>query len=713
MKTNSVGRLEAWIVTDNLSSTRCLNASRQLSVLDVEPEIVTVPWMDPELSRLQAAGASPPDIAPDHGRVALAISLAHQRAWSRLSEHPQLTDSDWGLFVEDDITLHPDASDIGVAALLGEFFRHASAEGFAYLGMSAPTELGARGTMATEVTLETGRGAGFCSHAYAVQKWRARVLSAEIARQSRQQDIAFPVPLDVHLRRFWLNNGGAPMAAINLKSPDRRYPAHRGLFYQDRFVFPSRFAFRSPGQKDSELWDTTHLAHVPLATVPGFRLSESNDVPRLESKASSKIIRLSGSAALVWSLCEQGASQVEMVEFLNTEFPGTPDIADDVAVVLGRFRNLELIRFPGNAEGERERARCDAYLSTKPGIRLGTNRNGYVLRDLHQRRRWPLDGDAARVWKLCERPRKPAEIVSALRDRQLQVSDPSSQTVERLVDMGVLDQQPAPGTVRVKYLGRLGNHFFIHCFGRILAQQMGIDCWVAPLQGFPYTSTGFAETVSPDRKVELVLTEQTVDARELGRRDPAPRRIFLAGYFQRYEYYKPYKEAIRNDWLRFERIEDIDPNAMVVHVRGGDVWQRHTNWERGFQTTLPVSYYRNILDRTQYSRLYIVTERTDDPIVQRLCDLYRCEIVSKDPLHDFRFVASAHRIIMSKSTFAWWAAWLSDAGEIHFPREESWAPKSAGISLWVDDEPRYHFHDVEIPSPWRGDEHDIEAMLDA
>ena len=49
---------------------------------------------------------------------------------------------------------------------------------------------------------------------------------------------------------------------------------------------------------------------------------------------------------------------------------------------------------------------------------------------------------------------------------------------------------------------------------------------------------------------------------------------------------------------------------------------------------------------------------------------------------------------MSKSTFSWWAAFLSNAEEVYIPKasrgiwcwEES---REAGIDLFVDDESRY------------------------
>ena len=42
--------------------------------------------------------------------------------------------------------------------------------------------------------------------------------------------------------------------------------------------------------------------------------------------------------------------------------------------------------------------------------------------------------------------------------------------------------------IEVRYQGRLGNHLFQYCFGRILAEKMGYKLKADPIPGFPATS---------------------------------------------------------------------------------------------------------------------------------------------------------------------------------------------------------------------------------
>mmetsp|Transcript_7209 Transcript_7209/g.26524 ORF Transcript_7209/g.26524 Transcript_7209/m.26524 type:complete len:121 (+) Transcript_7209:192-554(+) len=78
---------------------------------------------------------------------------------------------------------------------------------------------------------------------------------------------------------------------------------------------------------------------------------------------------------------------------------------------------------------------------------------------------------------------------------------------------------------------------------------------------------------------------------------------------------------------------------------------------------------------------------------------------------DFRAIAMAKRIILTPSTFGWWAAWLSSATEVHWPGILKWHPllnmttsfvasrphqlvkTGKAKALWVN-ETRYIYHDV-------------------
>lgn len=272
-----------------------------------------------------------------------------------------------------------------------------------------------------------------------------------------------------------------------------------------------------------------------------------------------------------------------------------------------------------------------------------------------------------------------------------------------------IDDARVRGCVVAHHMGRLGNHLTIHAVGRGLADRLGFDFFAAEIPGFPGTA-GFDSLGKDDRFWDEVLERHRID--DATWTCKRPRNVLMRGYFQRYEYFRDYREHIRDDWLRIDKIP-LDDDHLVVHVRSGDVWARYTRKDRGHQGALPVSYYRNIIDRISWNRMTVVTSHVEDPIVGRLSELYDCDVRSGSVIDDFRFLASAKRLVMSASTFAWWAAWLSDAREVHFPLAEMWRPSDSNArAFWVDDEDRYVLHQPVLPKAWRGDAEDERVMVD-
>ena len=72
-------------------------------------------------------------------------------------------------------------------------------------------------------------------------------------------------------------------------------------------------------------------------------------------------------------------------------------------------------------------------------------------------------------------------------------------------------------------------------------------------------------------------------------------------------------------------------------------------------------------------------------------------MTSQSAINDFKIMGSFNKVIMSQSTFSWWAAWLSDATEIFTPVPQpgnnklinEWSIGRPDIATFVDDEPRY------------------------
>jgi hypothetical protein len=179
------------------------------------------------------------------------------------------------------------------------------------------------------------------------------------------------------------------------------------------------------------------------------------------------------------------------------------------------------------------------------------------------------------------------------------------------------------------------------------------------------------------------------------------RHIVLGGmgFFQRYEYYKPYKEKIRQ-WLRTEYYDvGQTENDAIIHLRLGDCILGDLA-EHPY--VMPPEYFQKALDSMSFDRLYICSdpETLEHPLFYQYMDSfkeYSPKLMGGNAIEDFNTIKSFNKIIMSQSTFSWWTAFLSDASEIFIPVPEGgkwgneWSTESPNIALFVDDEERYKY----------------------
>ena len=71
----------------------------------------------------------------------------------------------------------------------------------------------------------------------------------------------------------------------------------------------------------------------------------------------------------------------------------------------------------------------------------------------------------------------------------------------------------------------------------------------------------------------------------------------------------------------------------------------------------------------------------------------------------------ATKLVLSVSTIAWWAGWLSNATAIHFSMHGVWHPDaSKDVDLIVDEE-RYIYHDISTMTNWAATPQQIEALI--
>ena len=164
--------------------------------------------------------------------------------------------------------------------------------------------------------------------------------------------------------------------------------------------------------------------------------------------------------------------------------------------------------------------------------------------------------------------------------------------------------------------------------------------------------------------------------------------IVLCDYYQDYSIYKPYKDMIKSLYKNmYVDNLSIDSDAVSIHLRGTDC-----GWP-----TAPAMYARILESMDSFSAVNIVTNDVNNQSFIQLSnfikDKYKVPVRFEqgDSISDFRFLLHSNRMITAESTFSWWAAWLSDAKEIHMPYSSLFNRKNRK-NLLVDDEKRYTFH---------------------
>jgi hypothetical protein len=269
------------------------------------------------------------------------------------------------------------------------------------------------------------------------------------------------------------------------------------------------------------------------------------------------------------------------------------------------------------------------------------------------------------------------------------------------------------------YWGRLGNQLAQYCFARRLAEELEFDLDVPEIAGFPNaTSLG---TRLPQRRLrrQRIHTAHQLDIAPIVR-DREPRCIELSGIFLRLEYFAPYRAAIRDLWLRQDPTPVIHPDALTIHVRSGDLWAKVN---KGYiipeYRGLPFSFYEGIVRGRAWKEIHIVSEDAGDPLVEKLAKRFSGTIHSTTALADFNLLRASRNLVLSVSSYAWWAAWLSNAERIYFPVTGLFNPERARKrpfpwqqDLWVPDDDRYIQLSPNMPErDWHGTEDERFRLL--
>lgn len=246
-------------------------------------------------------------------------------------------------------------------------------------------------------------------------------------------------------------------------------------------------------------------------------------------------------------------------------------------------------------------------------------------------------------------------------------------------------------------LGLTGNNLFQYILGRILAENTGRELTFAGCTTefdiiFREFGLNIGRIIGADGVYALRHAQQhtywndqffsddfknggfsLIDAKHRQHQ-----LTILNGFFQRYDYYRQHKKIIR-DWIKLPQVQlPLTDNDVVMHLRVGDF---STN-----KYICPAEHYHKCLSQVKYDKLYLVTEDPNHQFTRNF-DKYNPVIFQADWIPSFMMLAKAKKLIMSNSTYCWWAAFLGEAEVAYHPVMKIKCPWTD--TLFIHDEPRF------------------------
>ncbi len=263
--------------------------------------------------------------------------------------------------------------------------------------------------------------------------------------------------------------------------------------------------------------------------------------------------------------------------------------------------------------------------------------------------------------------------------------------------------------ISVDFYAQLGNQFFQYCMGKIVAKRTG-QKFVPPERWKNKAGRPMSVKIVPPptttvgRAVPGVPQEiHTANWVDLG--DIKPNRpVHLRGYFQRYELLQPWKQSIRNDWLRLQLSPlEILPGTVCVHVRRTDCLGDELNPDRQCQATTLDEYAHALRAFSDIDELLLVSDDYGDPFLAEFKKFGYPVRHNNGTLDlDFWAMASCDKLLISQSTFSWWAGFLGRATQIVCPisRSSFWG-RGVGLMGRGDGGDYPNLYPYDEPERWK------------
>lgn len=238
------------------------------------------------------------------------------------------------------------------------------------------------------------------------------------------------------------------------------------------------------------------------------------------------------------------------------------------------------------------------------------------------------------------------------------------------------------------HMGRMGNQMFQYACAKNLDHQFGFTTSMSHLDKLDYfelapnerfwnkiKSTLFFRLSKKLFGMQIINTElKCMERLYINDLQSIKNPTMVWGFFQSLKYFKFSQEKIKQYfkikkefYTGFEKFL-ADNNLqkgqyLVIHLRLTDYKGFTVPCLQGDDFTLPVSYYHNALAQINSDikeKMPIVFVSDDPDSIEGTFPELKDKIISRgDVITDFLILQNGANMVMSNSTFAWWAAFLN------------------------------------------------------
>lgn len=172
--------------------------------------------------------------------------------------------------------------------------------------------------------------------------------------------------------------------------------------------------------------------------------------------------------------------------------------------------------------------------------------------------------------------------------------------------------------------------------------------------------------------------------------------VLIKGWGMRLPYFgnpAPYRNLFQTSL----KGEEVSEDELLIHIRGEDIlsgWHHH-------YFPMPFSFYENVIKTTGLRPVFMgQIEENDFSLALRKRFPDARYLPQRSVVEDFTTLRNAAHVVLSVSSYAWLATWLSEtAKSIHLPVAGLFNPLNRETFLLPVGDPRYVFYKLSMPDP--------------